>query len=58
MKYQHPDLPLDMEWPDSINPSKWRRLPDPDPEPDDDDEDRATAQYVIDILGFDPKEFD
>lgn len=57
MKHPIKGLPADVEWPEAVDPEDWRRMPDPDGDSEEDDEDTPTPQYVIDILGFDPAEF-
>jgi len=60
----HPvyDLPADVSWEESLD---WRKEKDPDlenevtdDELDDDVENLPTPGYVIQALGFDPKEWD
>ena len=50
-------LPVDLYWPETVDPENWRNQPDPDGE-EENDEEVETPSYIISILGFNPDEFD
>ena len=52
------DLPIDVEWPQSLEDVDWRMLQDLEQDAYEDDEDLPASAWLVEALGFDPDEED